>query len=76
MKASEINLNRFLAQSDTKFVIPVYQRNYVWTKTQCRQLIGDILDVGTNKKVSAHFIGSIVYIHDGIYSASGIRELR
>jgi uncharacterized protein with ParB-like and HNH nuclease domain len=75
MKASEINLNRFLSQPDTQFVIPVYQRNYDWTEAQCKQLLNDILAAGSNEKVTAHFIGSIVYIHDDIYSASGIREL-
>ena len=75
MKANEINLNRFLSQTDTQFVIPVYQRNYDWTLTQCKQLYIDILDAGNNDKLSAHFIGSIVYVHDDVYSASGIREL-
>lgn len=75
MKASEINLNRFLAQSDTQFIIPVYQRNYDWTYSQCKQLLDDILEVGQNDKTSAHFIGSIVYVHDDVYSASGINEL-
>jgi len=75
MKANEINLNRFLSQTDTQFVIPVYQRNYDWTVTQCKQLYIDILEAGNNKDLSAHFIGSIVYVHDDVYAASGIREL-
>ena len=75
MKANEINLNRFLSQTDTQFIIPVYQRNYDWTQTQCKQLYIDILDAGKNEKLTAHFIGSIVYVHDDVYSASGIREL-
>lgn len=75
MKANEINLNRFLSQSDTQFIIPVYQRNYDWSHHQCRQLLDDILEIGTNSKKNAHFIGSIVYVHDDVYSASGIREL-
>ncbi len=75
MKANEINLNRFLSQTDTQFIIPVYQRNYDWTQTQCKQLYLDILEAGNNDKLSAHFIGSIVYVHDDVYSASGIREL-
>jgi uncharacterized protein with ParB-like and HNH nuclease domain len=75
MKASEINLNRFLSQTDTQFVIPVYQRNYDWTEAQCKQLHTDILAAGASEKINAHFIGSIVYIHDDVYSASGIREL-
>lgn len=75
MKASEINLNRFLSQSDPQFVIPVYQRNYDWTEAQCKQLLNDILAAGNSEHINAHFIGSIVYIHDDVYSASGLREL-
>ncbi|MBA4122442.1 MAG: DUF262 domain-containing protein [Acidobacteria bacterium] len=75
MKANEINLNRFLAQADTQFIIPVYQRNYDWTVTQCKQLFDDILAVSLDDKRNSHFIGSIVYIHDDVYSASGINEL-
>jgi uncharacterized protein with ParB-like and HNH nuclease domain len=75
MKANEINLNRFLLQSDTQFVIPVYQRNYDWTQQECKQLLDDIFEIGMNDRMNAHFIGSVVYAHDDIYSASGIREL-
>ncbi|MEI8289755.1 MAG: DUF262 domain-containing protein [Verrucomicrobiota bacterium] len=75
MIANQINLNRFLSQADTQFIIPVYQRNYDWTETQCKLLLDDILAAGLNDKIVAHFIGSIVYIHDGEYLASGIREL-
>ncbi len=75
MKASEMPLNRFLAQTDTQFMVPVYQRNYDWSLGHCRQLLNDIIRVGTNEEETSHFVGSIVYIHDDVYSASGIREL-
>lgn len=75
MKANEVNLNRFLSQADTQFVIPVYQRNYDWSTVQCEQLLSDILKAGYDRKANSHFIGSIVYIHDDVYSSSGIREL-
>ncbi len=75
MKANEINLNRFLSQADTVFTIPVYQRNYDWTKIECKQLLDDILDAGKEDKVKSHFLGSIVYIHDGVYSTAKDREL-
>lgn len=75
MKASEINFSRFLAQPDTQFVIPVYQRNYDWTQAQCRQLLDDIVSVGSNDTNSSHFIGSVVFIHDDVYSSSAVREL-
>jgi uncharacterized protein with ParB-like and HNH nuclease domain len=60
MKAFETNLNRFLAQTDTQFVIPVYQRNYDWTETECKQLMNDILAVGSDDNINFHFLGSIV----------------
>lgn len=75
MKANEIKLNKFLSQSDTHFVIPVYQRNYDWTLNQCKQLLFDVLNVGSEDKIPAHFIGSIVFIHDDEYSSADITEL-
>ena len=75
MKASEIKLNRFLGQNDTQFIIPVYQRNYDWTTLQCKQLLDDVLGISLNDGINAHFLGSIVYVHDDVYAVSGIREL-
>lgn len=75
MKANEIQFQRFLAQSETQFIIPVYQRNYDWPVVQCRQLLDDIKTAGRDSNISSHFIGSIVYIHDDVYSVSSTREL-
>lgn len=75
MKANETKVEDFLSSNKTQFVIPVYQRNYDWTTGQCKQLLDDILEVGSNKKMNAHFIGSIVYVHDDVYTASRIKEL-
>ncbi len=75
MKANETKVEEFLSQNKTRFVIPVYQRNYDWTKYQCKKLLDDILDVGSSNEMNAHFIGSIVYIHDDIYTSSRIKEL-
>lgn len=75
MKANETRVDKFLATNETTFAIPVYQRNYDWNLTQCRQLFHDIVAAGSQEEVNAHFIGSIVYVHDDVYSASGINEL-
>jgi uncharacterized protein with ParB-like and HNH nuclease domain len=75
MKATETKIEDFLASNKTQFVIPVYQRNYDWATSQCKQLLDDILEVGVNKEMNAHFIGSIVYIHDDVYTSSRIKEL-
>ena len=65
MKATEANLLTFLRRS-SQFVIPIYQRNYSWTETQCRQLWTDLMRAGRDAAVNAHFIGAIVYVERGL----------
>lgn len=65
---------RFLKRSQ-QFVIPIYQRTYSWTEQQCRQLWDDIIRAGKRDDISAHFIGSVVYIEQGLYQVSGISPL-
>lgn len=66
MKATEAKLLDFLKKSP-QFVIPIYQRTYSWTQRECRQLWDDILRTGANDNITAHFVGSIVYIEQGLY---------
>ncbi|QXW24780.1 DUF262 domain-containing protein [Acinetobacter bouvetii] len=75
MKASETKVEDFLSSNKTQFVIPVYQRNYAWNTSECLQLFNDIIETGENDKINAHFIGSIVYVHDDVYTSSKIKEL-
>ena len=65
MKASEAKLLEFLKKS-SQFVIPIYQRSYSWEEKQCRQLWDDILRAGSSDDIAVHFIGSIVYIEQGL----------
>ena len=69
MKASEASFLEFIRKSP-QFVIPIYQRTYSWTERECRQLWDDILRTGSNDDVSAHFIGSIVYIEKGLFQVT------
>jgi uncharacterized protein with ParB-like and HNH nuclease domain/predicted transport protein len=69
MKAVEAKLLAFLKKSP-QFVIPIYQRTYSWGERECRQLWNDIVKAGSNEKVNAHFIGSIVYVEKGLYNVS------
>ena len=43
----------------TRFVIPVYQRNYDWKIEQCGRLFDDLVEVTKTGK-GEHFFGSIV----------------
>jgi uncharacterized protein with ParB-like and HNH nuclease domain/predicted transport protein len=65
MKATEAKLLAFL-QKSPQFIIPIYQRTYSWTDKQCRQLWDDILRAGSTDAVAVHFIGSIVYVEQGL----------
>ena len=65
MKATEAKFLDFLKKSP-QFVIPIYQRTYSWTEKECRQLWTDILRTGANDSLSAHFVGSIVYVEKGL----------
>jgi len=65
----ELNIAE-LFNSDERYVIPIYQRNYAWGATEVEQLIQDIYDAallnkeneGEDKKKakSDYFIGSLV----------------
>ena len=65
MKATEAKLLAFL-QKSSQFIIPIYQRTYSWTEKQCRQLWEDVLRAGSSEDVAVHFIGSIVYVEQGL----------
>jgi len=67
MKATEAKFLDFLKKSP-QFVIPIYQRIYCWSEKECRQLWDDILRAGRNDAISAHFVGSIVYVEKGLYA--------
>ncbi|GAA7206496.1 hypothetical protein HpBGD72_06060 [Helicobacter pylori] len=71
MKADAMKLLDFIGKSQEKqFVIPIYQRVYSWEKEQCKQLWDDIIKTGGNDQIEGHFIGSIVFVHDGIYTTN------
>jgi uncharacterized protein with ParB-like and HNH nuclease domain len=74
MKANELQINNFLQAPNVQFVIPVYQRNYDWKNAECKELLNDIISVETEDR-GTHFIGSIVFVHEGTYSTSEVKEL-
>ena len=52
-------INDFIEPNKKQYSIPVYQRNYEWSKEQCVKLFDDILLA--HKKDRYHFTGSIVF---------------
>lgn len=58
-----------IVNGTTQFVIPVFQRDYSWTETQCEQLWNDVVAVALRESTRGHFLGSVVYVPTGASSA-------
>ncbi|MBQ6945005.1 MAG: DUF262 domain-containing protein [Ruminococcus sp.] len=52
-------ITNFLSQNGQQYKIPVYQRNYEWSKEQCKKLFEDIVQAAGRNQL--HFCGSIVF---------------
>lgn len=61
MQASVMRIDEFISDKRT-LVIPVYQRDYKWRKTDCETLFNDVEFIAKNG--GEHFIGTFVYQHN------------
>ena len=52
-------INDFIDKNLRQYGIPVYQRNYKWSKEQCEQLFEDVLQAYETDRY--HFTGAVVY---------------
>lgn len=59
MKGEAEKIVRFFDGAKNRFKIPLYQRNYDWTKENCQQLFSDLKKLDDRSRTS-HFFGSIV----------------
>lgn len=59
MKVGQSTLLDMMAQPNTQFVIPAYQRRYAWQERQCQELWLDVLRAG--RRDEGHFSGTILY---------------
>lgn len=74
MNAGPVSLLSLISDASKRFVVPVYQRPYSWDEEQCEQLWEDVLSAGRRGEGN-HFTGSVVWIQDGIMSATGVTPL-
>ncbi|MCC4907073.1 DUF262 domain-containing protein [Microbacterium sp. cx-59] len=58
--ATAVNTIAWLSASDTRIVVPVYQRQYRWDIGACEQLLGDIRAVADLGDGHTHFLASIL----------------
>lgn len=72
MKASDTTVLDFISGRNKVCVIPPFQRNYEWGKTQCRELFDDIK--AAYEKNKTHYLGNIVY-YKGAKDGATLSEL-
>ncbi|MCR5184326.1 MAG: DUF262 domain-containing protein [Opitutales bacterium] len=59
MRARNSKISAFLNGGKKRFVIPPFQRNYAWEKSQCNELWEDIAYALENRRT--HYLGNIIY---------------
>lgn len=64
MQVQQIPIYQFLEGSGKSFVVPVYQRDYAWTKVNCQKLWDDLINL-SNGLQEDHFLGTLVTIGSG-----------
>ncbi|MFA6759713.1 MAG: DUF262 domain-containing protein [Sulfuricurvum sp.] len=74
MEARQISIEDFLSSNKTRFIIPVYQRNYDWREKNCLQLFNDIKNASINENTKSHFMGSVVYISNSETESIDLKE--
>lgn len=54
MQVQQLPIYQFLEGTGKSFAIPVYQRDYAWTRINCQKLWDDLVDLNNNTR-SDHF---------------------
>lgn len=65
MQVQQLPAYQFLEGTGKIFVIPVYQRDYAWTRINCQKLWDDLVSLNNNSRED-HFLGTIVTIGSGL----------
>ena len=58
----------YLCNSEVKYVIPLYQRNYSWEKIQIRTLLQDVYDSFQKEPLKVYYLGTLVTFSKETYT--------
>jgi uncharacterized protein with ParB-like and HNH nuclease domain len=73
MQPDPTNILSFISTTKRTFIIPPFQRRYVWKKASCITLFDDLKEIITHKQ--DHYFGNVVYYALHTDFASGYSEL-
>jgi len=58
MQVQQLPIYQFLEGTGKSFVIPVYQRDYAWTRINCQKLWEDLVGLNSNDR-NDHFYSNL-----------------
>ncbi len=64
MQVQQLPIYQFLEGAGKSFIIPVYQRDYAWTRFNCQKLWDDLVALSNHAR-NDHFLGTLVTISSG-----------
>lgn len=64
---------RNLFNTDERYIVPIYQRNYAWGREEIEQLLTDIIEAARDPKINSYFLGNLI-VAERNYSSEGIRR--
>ncbi|MBU7562365.1 DUF262 domain-containing protein [Weissella cibaria] len=64
MEVEKATVTDILGGNKKAFIIPVYQRNYSWTKKEAKKLFEDVQNFSNYENLENYFLGTIVYKTD------------
>ena len=64
-KISEYNLNRIFGEAKDKYIVPLYQREYAWGKTEIERLLNDLFLAFQKGGDLNYYLGSFVVRESG-----------
>lgn len=60
LKAEEKSILSLFVEDNNQYIIPPYQRPYLWIEKQCEELFNDCFKVFEDKNTNGYFLGNIV----------------
>ena len=61
MKVTDLSILEFIWQENTQFFIPIYQRNFSWSKKNVKKFLEDLCSMLDSENNDYYFFWTIMY---------------
>ena len=71
MNADEQNIRQvFLSGGDLQFILPYFQRDYAWERSNWKTLLDDLMELQHDGEHTKHFMGALVVKDEGLLTGA------